>query len=221
MPDYYPFVFSLLDPESSPTSGRLPAARLRSTFFSIFRTIRKDEPCISKVISPIRQPNRRFGDFNLTGCAGPTGPGAAAPGQARARRPPLPGSELPVPRNETIYLEDTSTFRIFDSYNTLIPNGNDFANGLFKLARSICSMPTSPPVKFNLGWPKIMCTTKISPNDHPFQDNVKWNDGQPFTADDVVFTVACCKRTGARRVPRWRNLSRSSLRQTRRPSSLR
>src|SRR3954466_13787423 len=64
----------------------------------------------------------------LTACAGgPTGPGAA-PGQPAAPAA-APGGELPVPRNETIYLEDTGTFRIFDSYNTYIPNGNDFANG--------------------------------------------------------------------------------------------
>src|SRR5258706_6937278 len=41
--------------------------------------------------------------------------------------------ELPVPRNQTIFLEDTAQYLVFDSFNTMIPNGNEFASGFIQI----------------------------------------------------------------------------------------
>src|SRR5215813_2527814 len=42
--------------------------------------------------------------------------------------------ELPVPREQTIFLEDTAQYLVFDSFNTMIPNGNEFASGFIQVA---------------------------------------------------------------------------------------
>lgn len=125
----------------------------------------------------------------VTACAGPTGPGAAAPGQPAAPAA-APGGELPVPRNETLYMEDSATFRIFDSYNTYIPNGNDFANGFVQIGTeylfyaNFATGEIQPWLAKDYVYNKDFTEFTIH-----LKDNVKWNDGQPFSADDVVFTA--------------------------------
>ncbi|MBX3014024.1 MAG: ABC transporter substrate-binding protein [Caldilineaceae bacterium] len=128
----------------------------------------------------------------LTACtAGPTGPvGPAAPGGEAA----VPGGELPVPRNETIYMEDSATFRIFDSFNNLIPNGNDFANGFVQVGTEYFFY-----ANFATGEIQPWLATEYTYNEDftevtlKLRDDVTWNDGEPFSADDVVFTVEMLK----------------------------
>lgn len=132
----------------------------------------------------------------LTACAaaGPTGPvGPAAPGAAPDAAA-VPGGELPVPRNETIYIEDSATFRIFDSYNNLIPNGNDFANGFVQIGTEYFFY-----ANFATGEIQPWLATEYSYNDDfteftlKLRDDIKWNDGQPFSSEDLVFTVEMLK----------------------------
>lgn len=125
----------------------------------------------------------------MAACAtGPTGP--ATGGLPAAQEGAAPGGELPVPRNETIYLEDTGTFRIFDSFNNLIPNGNDFANGYIQIGTEYFFY-----ANFATGEIQPWLATEYSYNDDftqftlKLRDDVKWNDGEPFSADDLVFTV--------------------------------
>ena len=133
----------------------------------------------------------------LAACAtGPTGPQASAPSEQAAAV--APGGELPVPRNETIYMEDTATFRIFDSFNRFIPNGNDFANGFLQLGTEYLFY-----ANFATGEIQPWLATEYSYNDDftelplKLRDDVKWNDGDPFSAEDVVFTVNMVKANPA------------------------
>ncbi|MCL4859293.1 MAG: hypothetical protein KJZ93_07790, partial [Caldilineaceae bacterium] len=112
----------------------------------------------------------------LAACAtGPTGPQASAPSEQAAAV--APGGELPVPRNETIYMEDTATFRIFDSFNRFIPNGNDFANGFLQLGTEYLFY-----ANFATGEIQPWLATEYSYNDDfteltlTLRDDVKWND---------------------------------------------
>lgn len=125
----------------------------------------------------------------FTACTpAPTGSqpvGPAAPGEAA-----VPGGELPVPRNETIYMEDSATFRIFDSFNNLIPNGNDFANGFVQIGTEYLFY-----ANFATGEIQPWLATEYSYNEDfteltiSLRDDVTWSDGEAFTADDIVFTI--------------------------------
>lgn len=132
----------------------------------------------------------------FTACtAGPTGPtGPGAPAAPAGEQAAAPSGELPVPRNETIYIEDSATFRIFDSFNNLIPNGNDFANGFVQIGTEYLFY-----ANFATGEIQPWLATEYSYNEDfteftiKLRDNVKWNDGQPFSSEDVVFTVDMLK----------------------------
>ena len=134
----------------------------------------------------------------FTACApAPTGQqplGPAAPGGEAA----APGGELPVPRNETIYMEDSATFRIFDSFNRFIPNGNDFANGFLQIGIEYLFY-----ANFATGEIQPWLATEYTYNDDfteltiKLRDDVKWNDGEPFSAEDIVFTVNMVKANPA------------------------
>ena len=95
-------------------------------------------------------------------------------------------------------MEDSATFRIFDSFNRFIPNGNDFANGFLQIGMEYLFY-----ANFATGEIQPWLATDYSYNDDftemtiHLRDDVKWNDGEPFTADDVVFTVNMVKGNAA------------------------
>jgi peptide/nickel transport system substrate-binding protein len=99
--------------------------------------------------------------------------------------------ELPVPREETIFMEDTpGPYTAFDSFNTRIPQGNDFANGFYQIGNEYLFL-----ANFSTGEVEPWLATGYEYNDDyteltiNLRDDVHWNDGEPFTADDVVFTL--------------------------------
>src|SRR5579859_1235305 len=98
--------------------------------------------------------------------------------------------ELPVPRNQTIFLEDTSQFLVFDSFNPYSVGGNEFANGFEQLGIEYLFVNNYATGKLEPWLAKSYQYnsdfTSVTVN---LQENAKWSDGQPFTADDVVFTV--------------------------------
>lgn len=100
-------------------------------------------------------------------------------------------SELPVPREETIFLEDSpGPYQIFDSFNTRIPNGNEFANGYWQIGQEGLFL-----ANFATGEVEPWLATGYEYNDDYTQltinlrDDVHWSDGEPFTADDVIYTI--------------------------------
>ncbi|MHB8629062.1 MAG: ABC transporter substrate-binding protein [Aggregatilineales bacterium] len=98
--------------------------------------------------------------------------------------------ELPVPRNQTIFLEDTAQYLVFDSYNTLIPNGNEFASGFVQIGNEYLFLNNYATGAFEPWLAKSYeYNSDFTSLTVHLQENAKWNDGQPFTADDVVFTV--------------------------------
>ncbi|HBT50608.1 MAG TPA: ABC transporter substrate-binding protein [Petrotoga sp.] len=99
-------------------------------------------------------------------------------------------SQLPVPREETVVREDPAVFNQFDSFNPYIPNGVEYAAGFWQISAEnlfIFNWVTGEIV------PWLATGYEYSDDYKTFtlklRDGVTWNDGQPFTADDVVFTV--------------------------------
>src|SRR5690606_4157348 len=100
---------------------------------------------------------------------------------------------LPFPRNEAMVM-DRYNLTVFDSFNPFIPNGVSFDSGYGWISLEYL-------------WYLNMATGELVPwlgeswayNDDDtvlklyLRDGVTWNDGEPFTADDVVFTLNMLK----------------------------
>jgi peptide/nickel transport system substrate-binding protein len=105
-------------------------------------------------------------------------------------RPIVAQSELPVPRNQTIFLEDTAVYTVFDSFNTRIPQGDEYANGyqqmgvenlfLANFATGKVEPWLASGYTYNTDYTEL--TIKL-------RDGIHWADGVAFTADDVVYTI--------------------------------
>ncbi len=98
----------------------------------------------------------------------------------------------PVPRADTVIINETATQRIFDSANPFIPNamiGGWNQVGAARLmylnwasGEDVYDLVTA--YEYNKDFTK--CTFKV-------RKEAKWNDGKPFTAQDIAFTVNMVK----------------------------
>lgn len=123
----------------------------------------------------------------------PTATPTAASSGAASGEFVLNGVTLPYNRNETIVMDQTD-YSIFDSFNIYIPNGNEFASGYQQqvieylwYANYVTGEITpwlATGYSYNDDYTQL--TLKIRPG-------VTWNDGQPFTAEDVAFTMNMLK----------------------------
>lgn len=95
----------------------------------------------------------------------------------------------PTPRNKTVLLDQVE-FTVYDSFNSFIPNGEQYNAGLGQICKeylfyyNFVSGETKPWL--GTGWEynaeNTELTIKLNPNAH-------WNDGKPFTSKDVQFTI--------------------------------
>ena len=107
-----------------------------------------------------------------------------APGLLRAQG----AANIPTPRNQTLICEQL-TNNVWDSFNAFIPNGDSYNYGISQLARenmfyvNFVSGEIKPWLaeSFSYNADFTECTLKLNPK-------VKWNDGQPWTSADVVFS---------------------------------
>ncbi len=110
---------------------------------------------------------------------------ASAPGEAAVR---FQQANLPTPREETVVIE-TDPINVWDSFNPFIPNGEAYNYGLASICReylfyvNFLTGETKPWLaqEYFYNDDYTMCTLKLT-------EGVTWNDGEPFTAEDVVFT---------------------------------
>lgn len=121
----------------------------------------------------------------LSACApavSPTG-GDAPAGDAAA------GSEsLPVPRAETVIVNETTVFTVFSSWNVFVPNarGYGYEQGalehLFYINWATGEFINwlAEGYEYNDDYTQMTITTR---------PEAAWNDGTPFTAADIEFTV--------------------------------
>jgi peptide/nickel transport system substrate-binding protein len=118
---------------------------------------------------------------------------AAETGGAASGEFVLNGVTLPYNRNETIVMDQTD-YSVFDSFNIYIPNGNEFASGFQQQVIEYLWY-----ANYVTGEITPWLATGYSYNDDYTQltlnirEGVNWNDGQPFTADDVAFTMNMLK----------------------------
>lgn len=96
---------------------------------------------------------------------------------------------LPTPREQTVVIEEVAV-NIWDSFNPYIPNGETGQYGIQQVGReclfyaNFLTGETRPWLAtgytYNADFSE--CTLSLNPA-------AQWNDGQPFVADDVVFST--------------------------------
>lgn len=97
-------------------------------------------------------------------------------------------ANLPTPREQTLVIEQTPN-NVWDSFNPFIPNGEAYNYGYAIVCREYLFYSNfltgeitpwlAQDYSYNTDFTR--CTLKLNPN-------VTWSDGEPFTADDVVFS---------------------------------
>jgi peptide/nickel transport system substrate-binding protein len=95
---------------------------------------------------------------------------------------------LPVPRDEAVVQEQVQ-YTVFDSFNPFTPNGNEWPSGWLQ----ICNEPFFyANVAAGKVVPWLATDFRLSPDYMTgyltLRQGVTWNDGHPFTSEDVVFT---------------------------------
>lgn len=99
-------------------------------------------------------------------------------------------ANIPTPRNQTVVFEQSKT-DIFDSFNPYIPNGEQASYGITQVCRE-CMFYANFEQNKVIPW----LATKYEYNPDYSQlilslnQQAKWSDGQPYTADDVLFTFS-------------------------------
>jgi len=98
------------------------------------------------------------------------------------------GVTLPFPHSQAIVMDQTN-FTIFDSFNPWIPNGLEFAAGWYQISNeylwyvNYATGEIIPWLAQKHEYNKDYTELRIS-----IKNDAKWNDGEPFTANDVVYT---------------------------------
>ena len=125
----------------------------------------------------------------LAGCAVAPPPDTGAPEPVAEADEGVAGEYVPTPRNETVIVNEIGgNWDVWESYNLLAPNAA--APGIWQAAQEHL---------FNINWATgefvYWLAESYDYNDDFTQLTIKtrpeahWNDGTPFTAHDVKFTI--------------------------------
>jgi len=114
------------------------------------------------------------------------GHGGHEPGTGTVSR--FQEANLPTPREQTVVIEQSPN-NVWDSFNPFIPNGEAYNYGLAIVCReymfysNFLTGEIRPWLAQEYAYNEdfTQCTLMLNPN-------AKWSDGEPFTAEDVVFT---------------------------------
>lgn len=98
--------------------------------------------------------------------------------------------ELPVPRKETLVVETDVTPTVFDKANPFVPGGTQWGSGWHQIAYEwdwYINRVTGEIIYWRItGWEYYDNCTRFVIH---IRNGVKWNDGEPYTADDIIFSI--------------------------------
>ncbi|MCD6510435.1 MAG: ABC transporter substrate-binding protein [Thermoprotei archaeon] len=102
---------------------------------------------------------------------------------------------LPVPREETVVLTETGELTVTDSFNPFVPQGEAGAYGVSQICREYLFYINYATGEY-IWW---LATGYEYSDDYKtltfhIRKGVTWNDGEPFTAKDVAFTLNMLKK---------------------------
>lgn len=106
----------------------------------------------------------------------------------------MTSANIPTPREQTVILEQ-SKVNIFDSFNPYIPNGEQGSYGINQICRECLFYANfeqgkiipwlATKYEYNAGFTQL--TLSLDPA-------ARWNDGKPYTADDLLYTLDLLKQ---------------------------
>lgn len=100
---------------------------------------------------------------------------------------------LPVPRDQSVIINETTVFRIFDSANPYAPNAmiNDGWDQLCSARLMYLNWASGESI--NMLVEEYSYNSDFTQMTFKVRKEAMWNDGQPFTAKDIKFTVEMLK----------------------------
>ena len=103
--------------------------------------------------------------------------------------------EIPVPLEETVVVETDTLYTVFDSANPFIPMGTQWGSGWHQVCNEwdwYINYATGEIIYWRItGWEYKDGYTKFIIH---VRKGVEWNDGHPYTARDIVFTINLLKK---------------------------
>jgi len=121
-----------------------------------------------------------------------------APTEAQAAPPEGPfvlnGVTLPFKRSETMVMDQVN-YSVFDSFNDWIPNGESWAAGYVQVATealwyvNYVTGEVVPWLAEGMEYSADYKTWTLK-----IKKGITWNDGQPFTTQDIAFTLETLKK---------------------------
>lgn len=125
----------------------------------------------------------------LAACANGSGGAAGGGGPAAPASPPAKAAAAPTARHQTVVI-DQGPFNVYGSFNPLIPNGEEYDAGIDQVGREFLgyvNLATGSITHWQAtGWQYNADFTQLT---FALNPNVHWNDGEPFTSQDVKFTL--------------------------------
>lgn len=98
--------------------------------------------------------------------------------------------QYPVPREQAVVIETDTTYTVFDRANPFDPRGTQWGSGWHQVANEwdwYINYATGETIYWRItGWKYSKDHMELTWN---IRKGVTWNDGFPYTAEDVVFTI--------------------------------
>jgi peptide/nickel transport system substrate-binding protein len=105
----------------------------------------------------------------------------------------LNGVTLPFPRSQALIMDQVN-YAMVESFNDWIPNGEDWAGGYVQIANealwyvNYVTGEVVPWLAESMEYSADYMTWTVH-----LRKGVTWNDGEPFTANDIVYTLELLK----------------------------
>ena len=100
---------------------------------------------------------------------------------------------LPVPRDQAVVINETTVYRIFDSANPFAPNAIISSGWDQLIAARLMYVNWAGGESVNMLVEEYTYNSDFTQITFKTRKEAMWNDGQPFTAKDIKFTVEMLK----------------------------
>lgn len=103
---------------------------------------------------------------------------------------PIAQAQYPVPREQAVVIETDTNYTVFDKANPFVPRGTQWGSGWHQMANEwdwYINYASGETIYWRTtGWEYSSDHRELTWH---IRKGVTWNDGTPYTAEDLVFTI--------------------------------